>query len=87
MSRTATQEEFNLLDLLAKRGRKAIYPWHNWLNGETWVATKDEDFTVSVTSFMSGLSNRAARENLTVKYTSPDDKQVFFRFSKKEAIF
>ena len=86
MARTATEEEINLLSY-SHKGRKAIYPWREWTNGEVWIATKGEDFTVSMTSFQTGLSNRATRENLAVKYTSPDGKQVFFRFSKKEAMF
>lgn len=55
------------------------YPWHEWSNGEAWLLTYGEDFTVPVDSMRRaahthakrtgmGIATRATKEGLVVQF-------------------
>lgn len=39
-----------------------VYPWHDWLDGSTWLLTPGEDFKQPVPAFRT-LAYRIAKEN------------------------
>lgn len=48
------------------RGRKAIYPWDDWTNGQTWEAFQGEDFVCDAGQFRTNLYDRARRHGMKV---------------------
>lgn len=63
-----------------KFARKA-HPWNRWTNGKAWRAIKGEDFTCSVTGFVSSIYTHARRSKLAVKVARKGDT-VEFQFKR-----
>jgi len=56
------------------------YPWDEWTDGSTWIATPNEDFTCKVSSFRAALYDYATRGNMRVHSTVLDSGEVKFQF-------
>jgi hypothetical protein len=42
------------------------YPWDEWLNGKIWLLTEGVDFSISITSMQSSVTNAARNRGLKV---------------------
>lgn len=47
-----------------KWGKRRVYPWDKWLNGEPWVLEFGKDFRCSVKAFGDAVWVTAARRNV-----------------------
>jgi hypothetical protein len=45
----------------AERGRRVIYPWDEWLNGNVWELEHGKDFQSTPLSFRQIAYNRAGQ--------------------------
>lgn len=63
-----------------KRGRKTIYDWDTWTNGEEWHLIRGEDYEVSDASMRRSVSSHAQRHGLLAT-TSKTDRGLVVRFS------
>jgi hypothetical protein len=55
------------------KGRKPIYPWHEWMNGTAWRIRRGEDFDVSAESMAQHIRNRARDRGLSAHARLTDD--------------
>jgi hypothetical protein len=56
------------------------YPWDSWCDGDTWKATRPNDYECSPRQFQSTLHAAAVRRNLRVETTVHQPDTVIFRF-------
>ena len=48
------------------KGRRTIYPWDEWLDGQIWQLTRGEDFKCKVLSFRMAAKYAAVTRGLNV---------------------
>lgn len=56
------------------------YPWDEWTDGRTWVATEGVDFDVTAANFRAQLHVKASKLAGKKVTTSVDGNKVTFRF-------
>lgn len=49
------------------RGRKQLYDWKRWLDGEIWELKEGEDFKTSMSSFRTQAHNAARMRQMKVR--------------------
>lgn len=65
-------------------GRQEQYPWDNWLNGEIWELTRDEDFTITPENFAKTAYTAARRRDLKVRTDSNQNVLVLQAYESPE---
>jgi hypothetical protein len=76
MTRMASDEE--LRSCLPRNEAHSKYPWEEWQDGQSRVATRHQDFGCGVQSFVSALHNRAIRDGLKVHTFRRGDSVIFW---------
>lgn len=59
------------------------YPWDEWLNGETWLIVKGEDFTSTVRSMGVSIRKAAKKRDLGVSVTTYVDPKTHERMPEQ----
>lgn len=57
----------------ANAGRKAIYPWDEWLDGSVWLLKQGEDFQTSVNAFRATAHVAGKRRGVKVATRKRDE--------------
>jgi hypothetical protein len=68
-------------DIEPHRGRPAIYPWEEWLDGSSWRITRGADFDISPVSMAAIIRQRAERAGLTATCRREGDDAIVFKAS------
>ena len=61
-----------------QRGRKAIYDWDLWLNGEYWKLTKGVDYVNDPRGLRSAARQAAKKRGLNVFYSQRDRGDIAY---------
>lgn len=68
------------------RGRRAMYPWEQWMDGSAWRIRRGEDFQVSAESMAQHIRNRARDRGMSAHARLTDDGDgVDFQVFKEQA--
>lgn len=78
-------EQIESYDWKSRRARKRLYPWDEWLNGQTWRISKD-DIRVAFTSFRSMAYSAAHIRGLRVRTVMDESSIVIqaYEYAKGE---
>jgi hypothetical protein len=73
-------EHFDPAEDALPTGRPPEYPWHLWLNGETWQIKQGTDFHCKIDSMISLIRHTAASYDLKVSiYRQEDDVTLIIK--------
>lgn len=72
-------------DISPLRGRPAIYPWSQWLDGSAWRIHRGTDYEVASTSMTAIIRQAAERAGLTVTCRRVGDEAIDFQVFSEEA--
>lgn len=65
-------------------GRRPLYPWELWTNGQTWRITFAEDYFISTKNMRMQLYGHARSHGLLVEASVPQGHSaIVFRFWKE----
>lgn len=67
--------------MLRKRVGNAIYPWHEWTDGDAWELIRGEDYQVPDSTMRNIAHGYASRKGMRVQ-TSITNEGVVVRFIK-----
>lgn len=67
------------------RGRPAIYPWEQWLDGSAWRIRRGEDFEIPPGSMAAIIRQRADREGMTATCRMVGQDAIEFQVYGEEA--
>ena len=60
----------------AAKGRKALYPWAEWLDGQAWLLTKGVDFVTEPDHFRATAFQAAKRNGLKIRTATVAVKNI-----------
>ena len=72
-------------DITPLRGRPAMYPWEQWLDGSAWRITRGSDFDISPVSMAAIIRQRAERAGLSATCRRVGDDALEFQVSEEKA--
>ena len=61
-----------------KRGRPAVYPWEEWLDGHVWRLMQGEDFQGDAKGFKSTARSAAGRAGLQIITRTTDEPGALY---------
>ena len=59
-----------------QRGGTTKYPWDRWFNGDVWLLTKGEDFTVAASSIRASAQQAGRGRSIKIRSRILNDGSV-----------
>jgi hypothetical protein len=77
-------EKLESFDFGGHGGRRATYPWGEWLDGSIWKLTLGVDFSGSLNSFRNNIYVTARRKGRGVRLRIVEGAIVLQAFERKQ---